>query len=230
VDYLSPLNPPTHPELLDELCQGFIASKFDLQWLHRTILASRTYQQSVHRHPANPGDERNYASFYRRRLPAEVLIDAINHATDSSEKFRSRTMPASARALEVPGTVADGIGNLFVEHAFTVFGRPMRSAESICDCEREGQPTLEQSLFLANHPETFKKISAPSGRVARIAKEQPENARRIEEIYLWTYSRLPTEAERRICLEHLQKSPSAQKGLEGLMWSLLNSSDFLLNH
>ena len=45
-DHLSPLNPPTHPELLDELCREFVKNKYDLKWLHRTILNSRTYQQS----------------------------------------------------------------------------------------------------------------------------------------------------------------------------------------
>ena len=35
-DNLSPFNPPSHPELLKELCDGFVANKYDLQWLHRT--------------------------------------------------------------------------------------------------------------------------------------------------------------------------------------------------
>ena len=34
-DDLSPFNPPTHPELLDELCRRFVASGYDLKWLHR---------------------------------------------------------------------------------------------------------------------------------------------------------------------------------------------------
>src|SRR5262249_28206077 len=72
-DHLSPLNPPTHPELLDELCQGFINNKYDLRWLHRAILNSRTYQQSSEATAANRGDRSNYAFFYYRRLPAEVL-------------------------------------------------------------------------------------------------------------------------------------------------------------
>ena len=54
-------------------------------------------------------------------------------------------------------------------------------------------------------------------------------ARRIEAVYLWALCRQPTEAEQRICLEHLKKSPSPQKGLEGLLWSLLNSTEFVVN-
>ncbi|MGE3803504.1 MAG: DUF1549 domain-containing protein [Gemmataceae bacterium] len=230
VDDMSPLNPPTHPELLKELSDGFIAHKFDLRWLHHTILTSRTYQQSVQRHPDCPPDSRNYASFYRRRLPAEVLIDAINHATDSSEKFGSPWIPAGARVVEVPGRDIDGLKtNNFVEHAFSVFGKPLRSPESVCDCERENLPTLEQCLFLANHPETLKKIAAPAGRVARIVKACTDDEQRVEQIYLWTVCRMPGAAERKLCLAYLQKSPSPQKGLEGLMWTLLNSSEFLLN-
>src|SRR5439155_5761439 len=62
-DHLSPLNPPTHPELLDELCREFIRHGYDLKWLHRTILASRTYQQSSAATAANGTDRANYAYF-----------------------------------------------------------------------------------------------------------------------------------------------------------------------
>ena len=86
-DHLSPFNPPSHPELLDELCDGFVKNSYDLKWLHRTILNSRTYQQ------IEPGDRRqrsdrtNYASFYSRRLPAEVLVDALNQATGAARTW-----------------------------------------------------------------------------------------------------------------------------------------------
>jgi hypothetical protein len=230
VDDLSPLNPPSHPELMRELCDGFIASKYDLKWLHRTILQSRAYQLSYRTISGNQGDIRNFASFYRRRLSAEVLLDAVNHATLSSEKFGATVMPG-ARALEVPVSVLDGsVGSKFVEYTFTVFGRPTRNTEALCDCDRETRPALLQSLYLANHPEVQKKISDPKGRVAQIIKDHADAGRRIDETYLWTLSRLPTEAERQICLEYVNKSASPQKGLEGLMWSLLNTSEFLLNH
>ena len=230
VDDLSPLNPPSHPELMRELCAGFIASGYDLHWLHRTILHSRAYQLSYRTNPGNQGDTRNFASFYRRRLSAEVLLDAVNHATGASEKF-GPTVLSGARALEVPVSVLDGgVGSKFVEYTFTVFGRPTRNTEALCDCDRETRPALLQSLYLANHPEILKKISDPKGRVAQIVKDHVDVGRRIDETYLWTLSRLPTEAERRLCLEYLKKSAAPQKGVEGLMWSLLNTSEFLLNH
>lgn len=231
VDDLSPLNPPSHPELLQFLCDDFIKHKYDLKWLHRLILNSRAYQLSYRTSSANEGDTRNFASFYRRRLPAEVLVDAINHATGSSEVFRSQWVPAGALALEVPGSVFDGaIGNEFVEYSFAVFGRPSRNPESLCDCERETRPSLLQSLYLANHPEVLRKTADPKGRVAQIVKEQAHDGRRVEEVYLWALGRSPSDAEKRLCLEHLKKGPTPQKTLEGLMWSLLNTREFVLNN
>ena len=229
-DDLSPLNPASHPELLQELCDEFIKHHYDLRWLHRTMLTSRTYQTSGRATPENRTDTRNFAYFYTRRLPAEVLVDAVDHATGGDEKYSSPWIAPGAQALEVPCSTMDkAIGNPFVEYAFVVFGRPTRNTESVCDCDRQSRPALVQSLFLANHPEVLKKISDPRGRVAQILREQSDNARRVEALYLWALCRPPTGAERAICLEHLSKSPSPQKGLEGLLWSLLNSTEFAVN-
>ena len=77
-DNLSSFNPATHPELLKELCDGFIQNKYDLRWLHRTIANSRTYQQSSIATKENEADKANYAYFPMRRLGAEVFLDALN--------------------------------------------------------------------------------------------------------------------------------------------------------
>lgn len=230
-DDLSPLNPASHPELLDEVSAEFVKVKYDLKWLHRTILNSQTYQRSNRTKPSNQHDSRNFASFYPRRLPAEVLVDALGHATGVRESFKSSSVAPGATALEIPGTVADrGVGNPSAELAFTVFGRPTRNVESLCDCEREGQPSLVQSLYMANHPDLLGKISSPRGRLGEILKMHTDDARRIEELFLWTLSRLPTDNERQICLEHVRKSSSAARGYEGLFWGLLNTREFSLNH
>ena len=181
-DHLSPLNPASHPELLDELSTGFIQHKYDLKWLHRTILTSRTYQQSSVASPANRTDTRNYSHFYLRRLPAEVLVDALNHATGGSETYPPELfLPAGARAMEVAGSTSaggEGKAAASLQYAFHIFGRPQRSPDVQCDCERETSATVVQTLYLANHPRVQAKISSPQGRVARIAKEIADDDRR----------------------------------------------------
>ncbi|MFN4261897.1 MAG: DUF1553 domain-containing protein, partial [Gemmataceae bacterium] len=233
-DDLSPLNPPSHPELLQELCAGLIANKYDLKWLHRTILNSRTYQQSSATGVGNRYDRRNFASFYVRRLPAEVLLDIIDQATGSAGLDKgdrsvrdSGAMPADIRMLEGGAIFCRGDGA--ATFALNTFGRPERDVEVACDCERDNQATMLQALFLANHPRVRTKIADKQGRVARLAQTSLSDDERITELFLATLSRPPTPAELKLSQDYLKQASSTGKELEGLLWSLLNSNEFLFN-
>ena len=230
-DHLSSLNPPSHPELLDKLAKGFVANRFDLKWLHRTILNSRTYQQSSLPHETAKGDRRNLAAFPLRRLQAEVLLDALNQAAGAAETFPARLfLPPGARAMEVAGVTGAEDQRAALAYAFQIFGRPARNGMVQCDCERDSSPTIVQALYLANHPQLRDKIAAASGRVAKIVKEIPDDTKRIEAVFLWTVSRLPMKNDLVAAREYLKASPTPQRGLEDLMWSLLNTREFSLNH
>jgi hypothetical protein len=230
-DQLSPLNPASHPELLAELCADFVKSGYDLKHLHRTILRSRTYQQSAKTNATNRTDSTNYASAYLRRLPAEVLVDALNQATGGSETYPPELyLPAGVRAMEVAGSAGSERAQASFRYAFQIFGRPMRAPDGQCDCERDVKPTVVQTLYLANHPTVQQKIAAPKGRVAQIIKDVADDGKRIDELYLWTLGRTPTDEERKECLAYVKESKSAQRGLEDVLWSLLNTKEFLLNH
>jgi hypothetical protein len=227
-DHLSPLNPPTHPELLAELCREFVAHGYDLKWLHRTILASQTYQRSSQATAANAGDRANYATFYYRRLPAEVLVDALSHATGVGEEMDMKfyNWQPGWKAVEIPYTPK----NPFVAFLLEQFGRPERNSASQCDCERDTNASVLQVLSLANHPRLRQKIADDKGRVARIVAEQAKDADRIEAVFLWTLCRPPTDEEKQACLRYLGESPSPTEGLRGVMWSLVNTREFLLQH
>ena len=106
----------------------------------------------------------------------------------------------------------------------------MRNPDVQCDCERDSKPTIVQTLYLANHPAVLQKIAAPQGRVAQVLKAIADDEKRVEELFLWVLSRLPTDDERRTCLKYVKDSTTAQKGYEDLMWGLLNTREFLLNH
>jgi hypothetical protein len=227
-DNLSAFNPPTHPELLRELCDGFIQNRYDLRWLHRAILQSRTYQQSSTAQHASATDRVNYASFPIRRLPAEVMLDALNTATGTSEKMDMKYYhwPEEIRTVEVPYPPR----NPFVTFVLENFGRPKRNAAVQCDCERDGSASVLQVLTLANHPRVWEKIRDPAGRVAKLAKASRSDADKVEELFLATVSRPPAGAERQACLKYLQSAESSEKGLQGVLWSLINTREFLLQH
>jgi hypothetical protein len=227
-DNLSPFNPPSHPELLRELCDGFIQNHYDLKWLHRTILSSRTYQQSSTPSAANDSDRTHYSYFYLRRLPAEVLVDALNQATGTTEKMDMEYYywPKEMKTVEIPFTPR----NPFVTYMLTTFGKPKRNAAVQCDCERDGSASALQVLSLANHPRIWAKIADPRGQVARIVKEIARDKSRIEELFLVTLGRPPSTAEQQASLNYVKESGSPETGFRGLMWGLLNTREFLLQH
>jgi hypothetical protein len=227
-DNLSAFNPATHPELLKELCDGFVKNKYDLSWLHRTILNSRTYQQSTTPGEGAATDRANYAFFPLRRLPAEVLLDALNSATGTTEKMdmKYHHWPDEMKTVEVPFTPR----NSFVAFVLETYGRPKRNSAVQCDCERDGSGSIFQVLTLANHPRMWEKIREPNGRVAKLAKATGDDGSKIDELYLATLSRLPSDAERDACVKFVKAAESPEKGLQGVLWSLLNTREFLLQH
>jgi hypothetical protein len=234
-DQLSPLNPPSHPQLLDELAKQFVGHKYDLRWLHRTIANSRTYQLSSTPPTANAtllaAGRRNFAYFQLRRLPAEVLVDAVNDATGGRETFPAKLyLPADSRAIEVASVTRSEDKDATLAYAFKIFGRPERSLDIQCDCDRDTNATIVQTLYLANHPRVRDKIYSDSGRVAQILKDHSENVKRVEEIYLVALGRLPTESDRTACLAYVEQRESTLKSFQDVLWSLVNTREFILNH
>ncbi|MEX0716247.1 MAG: DUF1553 domain-containing protein [Planctomycetaceae bacterium] len=233
-DHLSPLNPPSHPELLDELCRRFIAHKYDLRWLHRTIANSRAYQQSSTPATVDPARigaaRRNFGAFELRRLPAEALVDAIDHATGTVEEFPAGLfLPEQAKAIEVAGVTSYKKGEAPLSYAFRIFGRPTRDTEVQCDCERDANATIVQTLYLANHPRVLEKIYG-EGRVTRLLEAVSDDDARIDELYLATLTRLPNDGERAACLDYVQGRESSPRAFQDVLWSLLNTREFVLNH
>ncbi|MCI0360497.1 MAG: DUF1553 domain-containing protein [Planctomycetaceae bacterium] len=227
-DDLSPYNPATHPEMLDELCQRFIDNRYDLLWLHRTILTSRTYQQTSIASAESEMDRANYAFFYPRRLPAEVLLDALDQATLTREDLDMQYYhwPKGMRTVEVPYLPR----NNFIVFMLEQFGRPPRNSSAQCDCARQVDSSLLQVLSFANHPRVREKIADPGGRVAQLIKENQDAPERIRELYLATLGRVPDDAELAACQQYVGEAASPEEGLRGVLWSLLNTKEFVLQH
>jgi len=196
IDDLRASNPPTNPQLLDRLTDEFVKSGFNVYELVKTICKSRTYQHSIATNKWNKDDETNYAHAIARRLPAEVLYDAIHRATGSVTRLPG--LPPGARAaqlidsnVQVPGSFLD------------LFGRPPR--ESACECERTNAAMmLGPVLNLVNGPVMGDAIKDPTNRVAKLLATEKNDAKVVDELYLATLCRLPTDKERAIGIEAMQ--------------------------
>ena len=130
-------------------------------------------------------------------------------------------MSATARAVDLPH---EGFGSYFLD----TFDRPQRV--TVCECERSPGATLAQVLLLANSDETENKIADGNGRIAKLINEQKPTPEIIDELYLACYSRLPTDNERNTTVSYIDTADDRRRAAEDVLWSLVNSKEFLFNH
>jgi hypothetical protein len=220
IDDLRETNPASNPELLDALADAFVAGGFELKHLLRLILTSRVYQLSALATPENRLDTAYFSHYSIKRLTAEQLLDAINQATGTTEKFELR--PLGTRAIALPDT---NTKSYFLD----TFGRPFRVLA--CECERSADPNLSQALNLINGDVVNKKIADPGGRLARWMKDPKlTDETLIKSLYLVTFNRPATPEEVNAATGLIAEAPSRTTGAQDLFWGLLNSKEFIFNH
>jgi hypothetical protein len=198
-------NPPSHPELLDELGRQFVAHDFDLKYLIRAVTGSQTYQRSGRQTHPRQAEPRLFARAAGRALTPEQLYDSLVLATG----YRPGSGPGA--------------------------GPPARAAFLAPFDDANGQPgdfqaSIQQALMMMNGAFTDEATSpAKSATVAAVIESNAPLARRIEELYLVALSRKPRPQETRRLLDYAANRASKQ-ALRDILWSLLNSTEFVLNH
>lgn len=212
-------NPASNPELLNALAQHFVDSGYDMKDLVRTICNSTTFQLSADPNQYNQKDKQNFSRFYPKRLDAEILLDAIDQVTGVPTSFDG--MPAGTRAIELPD-------NGFNSYFLTVFGRP--EASSACECERSGDASLAQSLHLLNSKDILGKVSSDQGRAKSLTDDTRSIEERVNDLYMYAFSRAPNENELRIARNHIETRSNPREGFEDIVWALINTKEFLFNH
>lgn len=186
IDDIRAGNPATNPELLNHLTDSFVASGFDVQQMLRAICNSRTYQLDVATNPLNEDDGLNYSHALPRRLPAEVIYDAVHKVTGAVSAIPGAPKGIRAAALSDSGIkLADG----FLQN----LGRPAR--ESACECERSTGLQLGPVMALISGPTIGTAISDPTNELERIVRDFPRDEDLAEEVFLRSLGRKPNEAE-----------------------------------
>lgn len=220
VDDVRATNPPSNPELLGALAKFTVENKYDVRKLITLITASRVYQTSSRPNPTNEKDERNFSRALFKRPDAEVLLDIVCQATGVPERFTGS--PGVSRAVQ--------LWDSKVRHDFLkLFGRPVRA--TACECERTREPSVSQVLNLLNSSGVQAKLSHEGGTVARLVREQKDDAKIVEELYLTFFARFPTQDEKAFAVNHLKAhADTRQAAVEDLAWAMLNSTEFLFNH
>lgn len=232
-DDIRDTNPPSNPELLVALEKYFVASRFDLKELVRTITRSHAYQLSSVPNKHNLGDRQNYSRYYPRRLPAEVMLDSIDQLAGTQTDFPN--LPAGTRAIALPDNSYNGSSPFL-----RVFGRPEN--QSVCECERVQSSNLAQSLHMINASDIRGKLAQANGRADRLAKDARSPEAKIKELYLVAFAREPRVDELKTAVSYLAETrftatgqkveppKAARENFQDLLWAIMMSKEFLFNH
>jgi Protein of unknown function (DUF1549)/Protein of unknown function (DUF1553) len=230
VDDFSLANPPTNTRLLEALAKDFVASKYDIRHLERQILLSRTYQTSSEPNATNKYDRNNFARSYIRPMMAEVVVDLLNDAIGVKETFNGTDKELDGKRMTEVG--ASRINNANLTYALRIFGRPPRT--TACDCERAMEPALPQTLFRMTDAGILQKLKAPTNRVGQLLKAKSHDDDAIyEELVLSILGRKPTASERAVFKEYRGTSDKPADRLAAftdVLWALINTREFILNH
>jgi hypothetical protein len=212
---------PSHPALVEDLASEFIAKNYNIREVLRTIALSRTYQLSsayVGTHP----DESYFARRQPRRLPSEVVLDAVSTATGSRFQFVVNGLGLLAKANQLPDTLEGGrspAGTLM-----NTFGRGDRD-----EVARTNDGAISQALGLLNDTVVTSRVRRASGNTVALTLASTNDPNVIaEKLYLVTLSRPPSAAEKKIAVDYLNGGPIVER-TEDLLYVLINSLEFLFS-
>jgi hypothetical protein len=195
-------NPPSHPELLDLLAKELIAHQFDLKWFLRELALTRTYQRSgvLPAGAQEPLPER-FAVALEKPLSAEQLWASVSQATGTAP---SETLKAK-----------------FVK----AFAHPPMEPEG------EFTPSLKSALFLMNDADFLTLLEPKENNLVARLQSLGTASEIAEELYLAVLTRRPTAEEVAEVTEQLQSAgDNKTHAIRLLVWALLASTEFCLNH
>ncbi|MFM7132660.1 MAG: DUF1553 domain-containing protein, partial [bacterium] len=217
IDDIRDTNPASNPELMQGISQYFVESGYDVKKLVRLICTSQTYGLSSEPNTHNQNDKQSFARHYPKRMPAEVLLDAVSQVTAVPTAFSG--FPAGTRAIDLPD---DAIGSTFLQ----TFGRPER--DTSCECERVGDASLSQSLMLLNSPEVQAKLTAANGRAEQLAKDSRPDEEKLVDLFWAAYARAPLPEEISTAKGFIASKPPEKRkeAWEDILWALINAKEF----
>ncbi len=215
VDDMRATTPPSVEGLLEALANDFVQSGFDTKHIIRRILNSRTYQLSAEPNETNQLDDRFFSRFYPRPMMAQILLDVVNDVTEITEKYGR--YERGTRSVELPLPVSSRF--------LSLYGRSSR--EFLGDLDPKLEPTLTQALYMINSRDIHQKLRSSTGVLTRLMKEKSDNRELVDELYLSTLSRFPTDEELETAEAYIAESPKRRSGCEDLLWALVSSRSFI---
>ncbi len=213
VDDMGPQRQARMPEVLDLLADAWTANHYDMQWMFRTIARTETYQREIR--PKDPSVESPpvFAASTPKRLRADQLFNAICKVLGIEG--------VEPKETDKPGNGKRPARNPRAQFAFLFGYDPSTSQDDLTG-------NVPQALFMMNSRLINSLIHAQGKtRLATILEKYPDNKDAVREVYVLTLAREPSDKEEKICLNYVKDVGNRHEGFEDVMWSLMNSSEFL---
>jgi hypothetical protein len=215
VDEAGDLNPPSHPELLDELARQFVAHHFDVKYLIRAITGSGAYQLTSAGPKTNPEDAHLFARMAIRAMTPEQLFDSLALATG----YREQTPFYAPDGSPAPNTPR-------AEFLAKFAGQERRT---------EAHTTILQALALMNGRFIDDATSIERSETLAAVTDAPflNTTQRIETLYIASLGRKPRAEEIGKLVKYVDSGgvkSEPKSALADVFWALLNSAEFMLNH
>ncbi len=192
----------------------------------REICNSKTYQLSAGTNLSNRGDAEFFSHAMLRRPRADVVFDCICQAMNYQPSIRRSSKTKAVDLFE--GGKQDNYNAYF----FSTFGQAPR--ESVCACETSTDAKLSQALHLINGETIQRALRLNDGLISSlIGQHQDDTQAILSELFVRTLCRYPTAEETRMLLDEYPDAgddKSVKEYFDGVLWALLNSSEFLFNH
>lgn len=210
VDDFGDANPPSHPELLEDLAAWFISSGYDRQALIRALTATRAYGLSSDAEQSRTADPRLFARGPVRGLTADQFYDSLAQAVG---------LPPDLTA-NPRGIVVNGPRAAFLEKFAAGDDRPT-----------EHQTSIPQALALMNGAFVAGATDLAQGETLGAVADAPflDDQGRVETLFLAALSRRPRPEESARLVAYVA-SRGSRPALADIFWALLNSAEFKLNH
>lgn len=216
VDDFGEHNPPSHPELLDQLAKEFQKSHYDVKQLVRWITASQAYNLSSVTTKANDKDETLFSHMTLKPMTPEQLFDSLLTATSAHK----------AGGDNQSGNTRDAWLRQFI-FAF---------ANDEGDEGTSFQGTIPQALMMMNGDLMEKATGGkPGSFLADLLTDAQRQSRvapvayMVNNLYLAALGRYPSKGELSQASAYLNSNPDTIHVLQDLFWALLNSNEFVLN-
>jgi hypothetical protein len=216
IDDMGPDREPSYPQALELLAVGFVNSNYDLKWLMKTITLTQAYQRAIR--TSDPNQPLSFASATPTRLRGDQIYNSI--MTVLSGQTPNGRSPLSGTAYQ-GGQMRRGPRN--PRDAFSaLFGFDPSTPQS------DITGNVPQALFMMNSPQINNQVRANFGtRLSKIVGKYKKDSDAIAELYLMVLSREPSKKELAICQQFITELNNRNEAYEDLMWSLLNSTEFI---